>query len=304
MLMKKLKISIYWLLLVAYVYAVPQTITFQGRLTESNVPVTATRNMRFAIVDSTGTTTYWQSNASNAIPVSVNQGIYTINLGDTSIGNMAALTPDTLDITTQAYLRVWVAGTLLTPDIPLNAAPYAYLAAKATSANYATTANYAIYGVPPGTVQMYAGNVLPQGWLWCDGATVNRTIYTALFAVVGTTFGTGDGSTTFNLPDMRGASAAGAGTSTGYAQNETITLGTKYNDQFQGHYHALDAETMFTKAGYPQSLGASGGANWAIQSATGTKYASTVYPDTVNGTPRIGTVTRGKVVGFNFIIKY
>ena len=141
---KTIHILIYCLFLLAYAQAIPQTITFQGRLTESNVPVTATRNMRFAIVDSTGTTTYWQSNASNTIPISVNQGIYTINLGDTSISNMAALTPAILDIVNQTYLRVWVAGTLLTPDIPLNAVPYAYLATKATSANYSTTANYAV----------------------------------------------------------------------------------------------------------------------------------------------------------------
>lgn len=52
----------------------------------------------------------------------------------------------------------------------------------------------------------------PTGWLLCDGAAVSRTLYAALFAVIGTTWGAGDGSTTFNLPDLRGRAAMGAGT--------------------------------------------------------------------------------------------
>ena len=175
--MKKIiHILIYCLFFLAYVQAVPQTITFQGRLTESNVPITATRNMRFAIVDSSGTTTYWQSNASNSISISVNQGIYTINLGDTSIGNMAALTPDTLDIINQAYLRVWVAGTLLTPDIPLNSAPYAYLAAKAASANYAVTANNVQGIITVSRNNIGVGTANPATTLDISG-TVNATNY-------------------------------------------------------------------------------------------------------------------------------
>jgi microcystin-dependent protein len=65
--------------------------------------------------------------------------------------------------------------------------------------------------MPVGSVVMHAG-ALPSGWLECDAAAVSRTTYAKLFAVTGTTFGVGDGSTTFNLPDLRGRSPVGLGT--------------------------------------------------------------------------------------------
>ena len=56
--------------------------------------------------------------------------------------------------------------------------------------------------VPTGCVQAFAGRTTPQGWLLCDGSAVSRTDYAALYAVIGTTYGAGDGSTTFNLPNL------------------------------------------------------------------------------------------------------
>lgn len=55
---------------------------------------------------------------------------------------------------------------------------------------------------PTGVVQAFAGSTTPQGWLLCDGSAVNRETYAALFAAIGTTYGAGDGSTTFNLPNL------------------------------------------------------------------------------------------------------
>lgn len=63
--------------------------------------------------------------------------------------------------------------------------------------------------VKPGFIQMYAGDTAPTGWLMCDGSAVSRVNYSDLFAVIGTTYGSGDGSTTFNLPDLRGRVAVG-----------------------------------------------------------------------------------------------
>lgn len=65
---------------------------------------------------------------------------------------------------------------------------------------------------PTGTVLTFAGSTAPDGWLLCDGSTVSRTTYARLFAVLSTTYGAGDGSTTFALPDMRGVYPRGAGT--------------------------------------------------------------------------------------------
>ena len=62
-----------------------------------------------------------------------------------------------------------------------------------------------------GMLMMWTTGTAPTGWLLCNGAAVSRTTYSALFAVVGTTFGAGDGSTTFNLPDYRNKMPLGAG---------------------------------------------------------------------------------------------
>lgn len=67
---------------------------------------------------------------------------------------------------------------------------------------------------PSGTISMFATAVAPGGWLNCDGSAVSRTTYAPLFAVISTAFGTGDGSTTFNVPDLRSRSPMGTGTGT------------------------------------------------------------------------------------------
>jgi microcystin-dependent protein len=67
----------------------------------------------------------------------------------------------------------------------------------------------AVGAVPVGVVNPFAGSTAPSGWLLCAGQAVSRTEYASLFATISTTYGTGDGSTTFNVPDMRGRVAAG-----------------------------------------------------------------------------------------------
>ncbi|MDO4693034.1 MAG: phage tail protein [Eikenella sp.] len=61
-----------------------------------------------------------------------------------------------------------------------------------------------LQAAPPGTVMYFAGATAPAGWLKANGAAVSRTTYAPLFAAIGTRYGTGNGSTTFNLPDLRG----------------------------------------------------------------------------------------------------
>lgn len=64
------------------------------------------------------------------------------------------------------------------------------------------TDNLASILVPTGCVQAFAGSATPNGWLLCDGSAVSRTDYAELYSVIGTTYGAGDGLTTFNLPDL------------------------------------------------------------------------------------------------------
>jgi microcystin-dependent protein len=59
-------------------------------------------------------------------------------------------------------------------------------------------------GVAPGNIDYFAANTPPAGWIKANGAAISRAVYAALFAVIGTTWGVGDGSTTFNVPDGRG----------------------------------------------------------------------------------------------------
>jgi len=87
---------------------------------------------------------------------------------------------------------------------------------------------------PVGTILAYGGATIPSGWLDCDGSAISRSTYAALFTALGTTWGAGDGSTTFNLPDLRGRTAIGAGTgsglsartlgATGGAETHTLTV--------------------------------------------------------------------------------
>ncbi len=69
--------------------------------------------------------------------------------------------------------------------------------------------------VPTGLISPYGGSSAPSGWLNCDGSAVSRATYSALFTAIGTTYGAGDGSTTFNLPDLRGRASVGIGQGSG-----------------------------------------------------------------------------------------
>lgn len=67
-------------------------------------------------------------------------------------------------------------------------------------------------GVPPGITAIYAnGSPIVNGWLYCNGAAVSRVTYRSLFLAIGTTWGVGDGSTTFNLPNFVADQIEGAG---------------------------------------------------------------------------------------------
>lgn len=116
--------------------------------------------------------------------------------------------------------------------------------------NFATAVKSAIDALlqvvaPTGLLMAFAASTAPTGWLEANGAAVSRTTYAALFAVIGTTYGTGDGSTTFNLPDARGRVFRGwdhgAGRDPGRAfgsaqddamQNVTGTLGAIHGGSF------------------------------------------------------------------------
>lgn len=101
--------------------------------------------------------------------------------------------------------------------------------------------------LPAGAVLAFAMPAAPAGWLKCNGAAVSRTTYAALFAALGTTFGAGDGSTTFNLPDLRGEFVRGW--DDGRGVDASRTLGSAQGHAVQNHTHPSNAYCLNT-SGY------------------------------------------------------
>lgn len=142
--------------------------------------------------------------------------------------------------------------------------------------------------MPAGSMIMYGGAEAPRGWLLCDGSAVSRGTYAQLFKAIGTEFGAGDGSTTFNLPDMRSRAPFGVGTYRNLGQNE----GGAEAGRDPGHTHAAGTLDVTNDHNISNNTTTGGGADRAT-----------------NGTHSISgdTGTAGKTsfpsLGVNFIIK-
>jgi microcystin-dependent protein len=108
-------------------------------------------------------------------------------------------------------------------------------------------ADVGVLFVPAGAVMPFAMNSAPTGWLAASGTAVSRTTYATLFAAISTTYGVGDGSTTFNLPDLRGYFVRGSGTNSD--ATESGTFGAKQADAFEAHTHLLTLNQNSTSNG-------------------------------------------------------
>lgn len=157
---------------------------------------------------------------------------------------------------------------------------------------------------PIGAISAFGGTTAPSGWLLCQGQAISRTDYAELFAVIGTAYGSGDGSTTFNLPDPREAALVGAGTNVlnagSIASHNAVSLGAFQDDQFQTHAHHV---YINNDPNYPvlsnKNLKADGEDYWNVNpSGTYPIVASTEYEGN-----RAGATTHGKQLGVNYIIK-
>jgi microcystin-dependent protein len=173
--------------------------------------------------------------------------------------------------------------------------------------------------VPAGVVLPYAGSAVPTGYLLCNGAAVSRTTYAALFTAIGTTFGAGDGSTTFNLPDVRGrfilgVAASGTGSSLGavggsidhthsnpstasggshtHDQGSSATDGglleTGANDVSLAHEHDVTINSAGSHTHSFSDTTSSGSSSWNVPITGGTAVSADGHTHTVSGTTGSG----------------
>ena len=146
----------------------------------------------------------------------------------------------------------------------------------------------------------------PTGWLICDGTAVSRPTYSDLYADIGTTWGAGDGTTTFNIPNLKGAFLRGTGTHTETMGDGTTafvgpSVGSFQDDSFQKHQHPMrgDSGGSGNLVLATNDADKSGVSNTIDQILSGTGYAE----HDSGGTPRVDKETRPFNAGVNFCIK-
>ena len=135
--------------------------------------------------------------------------------------------------------------------------------------------------IPAGTMVLFGGTSAPSGWLLCDGAAYSRTTYAALFAAINTRWGVGDGSTTFNIPDLRGRAPIGEGQGSGLTNR---TLGSKLGEES----HAL---TLAENGSHAHTGGLHTHTGGAHQHGLPSRIHATEYTATYGGTGKLASVT-------------
>jgi microcystin-dependent protein len=170
---------------------------------------------------------------------------------------------------------------------------------------------------PVGTVAMTARSSAPSGWLLCQGQAISRVTYSALFSAISTTWGVGDGATTFNIPDLRGRAPIGVGTGSGLTNrviatnygSETHVLSTS---EIPAHSHGI-TDPGHTHSVREDAIGATEGAFEHINFSNATAHttvsdghslvAATTGVTVNNAGGGGGHANIQPSVGINFMIK-
>lgn len=154
-------------------------------------------------------------------------------------------------------------------------------------------------GIKPGTVAHFAAASAPVGWVKANGAAVSRATYAALFIAIGTTYGAGDGSTTFNLPDLRGEFMRGFDDGRGVDSGRTIGSGQAGEVLAHQHKEAYSSQ-IGSGAPYAGAFGSSGVAStaYSLMQTTASVGANQMVSSTG------GTETRPRNVAMLACIKY
>ena len=153
------------------------------------------------------------------------------------------------------------------------------------------------YQLPAGSIMAWGGSVAPTNWLIADGSAISRTTYASLFAAIGTTYGVGDGSTTFNLPDFRGRIPVGKNAAT------FGTLGATGGSET--HVHGSSGMTAGAYVGYWATRS---GASWTATNSGGFSAPGGSTTTGTNATAIFGNTDSGSSLQpyqvVNYIIKY
>ena len=226
-------------------------------------------------------------------------------------------TARTIDLSTDASGSVSFNGST-NVTIPVTIANNAVTTAKIADANVTTAKiadanvttakiangaitqeklNSSVTLVPTGAVMPFAMNSAPTGWLAANGDAVSRATYAALFSAIGTTYGAGDGGSTFNLPDLRGYFVRGFGTN-GSDGTASAALGAKQADAFQGHFHQASGQASNIANGMSGYIGTS------TSAATSNDRVTSAITDGTNGTPRTASETRPRNIAMLYCIKF
>lgn len=171
---------------------------------------------------------------------------------------------------------------------------------------YAPSGGGAEAGITAGVITPYAGSTAPTGWLMCDGSAVSRTTYSELFSVIGTTYGAGDGSTTFNVPDLTGRFALGSGEPNDnnvHAWGDNLTYdGTNKYDEPRGNMGG-ESHHQLTKDQLPKIQGEAR-MGWTDSSAAGIMVGASgdIYATRSGTTYYVGATSSGSyynTIGIN-----
>jgi microcystin-dependent protein len=224
---------------------------------------------------------------------------FTVNgtLGVTGATTLSSTLGVTGAATLSSTLGVTGATSLTTGSISgVMTAPTA--AAGTNTTQIATTAFVLANGVPTGGLIMWSTASAPNGFLLCDGSAVSRTTYAALFAIIGTTFGAGDTTTTFNVPNYTNRMPYGTtiGTTGGSANATLVSHTHTATVTDPGHNHTT------TLIPYNGTLGSQ--IHGAINSAntTGTSFTGITVTNSTEGSSATNA-NLPPYLGINFIIK-
>lgn len=257
---------------VLYAGNVPTKITYQGTLKKSGVPANGTFKMRFDLVSSDDRTQYW---TSADMDVRVSSGLFSANLEPTGV-DWQNVNP---------FIRVSVEGQALGPIEPVTSTIYSVMSGSVIDgaiepSKLAPSVQQSL--VPVGTILAFGGNTAPDGFLFCDGSPVSRSTYHNLFSAIGNVWGSGDGSSTFNLPDLRGRAPIGAGTGNG------LTIRT-IGESFGEETHQL---TIAEMPSHNHDIDDQGHVHTGVLHTGGSAFSGGITPilsDTVQSTDRAFT---------------